>query len=124
MSKGSHVDESTEPSRNINQATAGQNLGERRLESYTESSHVEQRSRAWIWFTAVCVCVCVCVSVCVCVCVFAHACVFISCQKLKIRRYCITLQFERSVSSGPVFLHGNRQLDPTLKVMVISRQGL
>ena len=124
MSKGSHVDESTEPSRNINQATAGQNIGERRLESYTESSHVEQRSRAWIWFTAVCVCVCVCVCVSVCVCVFAHACVFISCQKLKIRRYCVTLQFERSVSSGPVFLHGNRQLDPTLKVMVISRQGL
>ena len=138
MSKGSHVDESTEPSRNINQATAGQNIGERRLESYTESSHVEQRSRAWIWFTAVCVCVCVCVCLCVCVyvsvcvclcvclcvCVFAHACVFISCQKLKIRRYCVTLQFERSVSSGPVFLHGNRQLDPTLKVMVISRQGL
>ena len=67
MSKGSHVEESTEPSRNINKATAGQNIGQRSLESYIESSHVEQRSRAWIWFTALCVCVCVCVCVCLCV---------------------------------------------------------
>ena len=34
MSKGSHVEESTEPSRNINKATAGQNIGQRSLESY------------------------------------------------------------------------------------------
>ena len=67
MSKGSHVEESTEPSSNINKATAGQNIGQRSLESYIESSHVEQRSRAWIWFTDVCVCVCLCVCACVCV---------------------------------------------------------
>ena len=58
MSKGSHVEDSTEPSRNINKATAGQSIGERSLESYAESSHVEHRSRAWV-------CVCVCLFMCV-----------------------------------------------------------
>ena len=62
MSKGSHVEDSTEPSRNINKATAGHSIGERSLESYTESSHVEQRSQAWV-----------------CVCVSVHVCAFISC---------------------------------------------
>ena len=58
MSKGSQVEDSTEPSRNINKATAGHSIGERSLESYTESSHVEQRSQAWV-------CVCVCLFMCV-----------------------------------------------------------